>query len=316
MELKELNYVTAINECGSISKAAKKLSMAQSSLSHFLKNYEKQIGYEIFIRSNGGLRPTYEGELYLKAADSILNIKKKLSNEIDDVSNLKRGKVIFSISSPKAPYLLPQVIPKFKEKYENIDVEIIEADIAYQETLLQHEKVDVALVSLPLVNTRLKYDLIFKEEVLLCAHKSFGLNKIAKTAGKTGKPWIDLNELKDLPFLTFNVSSLIMSELFDKVMKKYKDNLKINNTKNSFNTVLSLVKVGVGTTLMPELYTYKNKDLEYYSIGPEGLYRSLALAYPPSGYLSKATKVFSEIIMSSMREENIKSRNNYDIYKR
>lgn len=313
MELKELYYVTTINECGSISKAAKKLSMAQSSLSHFLKNYEKQIGYEIFIRSNGGLRPTYEGELYLKAADLILNIKKKLSKEIDDVSNLKRGKVIFSISSPKAPYLLPQAMPKFREKYENIDVEIIEADIAYQETLLQHEKVDVALVSLPLVNSRLNYDLIFKEEVLLCAHRSLGLSKIAKPAGETGKRWIDLDDVKDLPFLEFNVTSVRMTELFDNVMGNYQDNLKINKTQNSFNTVLSLVKVGLGTTLIPEMYTYKNKDLEYYSVGQKGMYRSLALAYPPSGYVSKATKVFAKVIMDLMREQNIKSRIEYQI---
>jgi len=313
MELKELNYVTTINECGSISKAAKKLSMAQSSLSHFLKVYEKQIGYEIFIRSSGGLRATYEGELYLKAADLILNIKKNLTNQIDDVSNLKRGKIVFSISSPKAPYLLPQVIPRFKEKYKNIEVEIIEADIASQEILLQHEKVDVALVSLPLANDKLNYDLIIKEEILLCAHRSIKLNKIAKPIGKTGKHWIDLNDVKDLPFLEFNVTSLKMNELFDNIIKKYKNTLKVDITKNSFKTVLSLVKVGMGTTLIPEIYTYKNKDLEYYSIGSQGIYRSLALAYPPSGYISEATKVFSKIIMDIMREQNITFRNEYFI---
>jgi DNA-binding transcriptional LysR family regulator len=313
MELKELNYVTTISECGSISKAAKKLNMAQSSLSHFLKNYEEQIGYEIFIRSNGGLRPTYEGELYLKAADLILNIKKKLSDQIQDVSDLKRGKVIFSISSPKAPYLLPQVISRFKKKCENIDIEVIEADIAEQEILLKNEKVDIGLLSLPLANSKLSYDLIFQEEVLLCAPTSLHLSKIAKPVGETGKRWIDLNDVKDLPFLVFNVTSIKMTELFDNVMKKYKNNLKINNTKNSFNTVLSLIKVGMGTTLIPEIYTYKNKDLEYYSIGPKGIYRSLALAYPPSGYVSKATKIFSQVIIDLMREQNIKSSIDYEI---
>lgn len=313
MELKELIYVTTISECGSISKAAKKLSMAQSSLSHFLKNYEKQIGYNIFIRSNGGLRATYEGELFLKSAHSILNIKKNLSNEIDDVSNLKRGKVVFSISSPKAPYLLPYVMPKFNEKYENIDVEIIEADIAYQETLLQHEKVDVALVSLPLVNDRLNYDLILKEEVLLCAHKSLGLSKIANPAGKTGKLWIDLDDVEDLLFFEFNVTSIKMNELFNKVIDYYGHNLQVRKTQNSFKTILSLVKVGIGTTLIPEVYTYKNQDLEYYSVGSAGMYRSLALAYPPSGYISEATKVFSKVVMESMREQNKKFRSDYEI---
>ena len=63
MELKEVQYILAIAECGSLSKAAQHLYVAQSSLSQFLKNYEAQSGYTLFIRTPQGLKPTCEGAL-------------------------------------------------------------------------------------------------------------------------------------------------------------------------------------------------------------------------------------------------------------
>jgi len=65
MELKEIQYMLAIAECKSISKASEQLYIAQSSLSQFLKNYEAHCGYTFFTRTNRGLIPTKEGELYM-----------------------------------------------------------------------------------------------------------------------------------------------------------------------------------------------------------------------------------------------------------
>ena len=45
MNLKELNYIVTIADEGSISRAAEKLYMAQSSLSQFLQLYEACLLY-------------------------------------------------------------------------------------------------------------------------------------------------------------------------------------------------------------------------------------------------------------------------------
>ena len=52
MELKDLNFLIAIYEEKSISRAAERLYMAQSSLSQFLSNYERALGYRIFVRTD------------------------------------------------------------------------------------------------------------------------------------------------------------------------------------------------------------------------------------------------------------------------
>ena len=62
MELKELNYLIAIAEEKSISKAAERLYMAQSSLSQFLSTLEANLGNRLFVRQSTGVRPTEAGK--------------------------------------------------------------------------------------------------------------------------------------------------------------------------------------------------------------------------------------------------------------
>ena len=72
MEIKELNYLIAIAEEKSISKAAERLYMAQSSLSQFLFQYEAELGAKLFVRTARGVRPTSAGEVFIDHARQIL----------------------------------------------------------------------------------------------------------------------------------------------------------------------------------------------------------------------------------------------------
>ena len=57
MDLRELHYLLALAEEKSISRAAERLFMAQSSLSQFLSTTESHLGYKLFIRTSSGIRP-------------------------------------------------------------------------------------------------------------------------------------------------------------------------------------------------------------------------------------------------------------------
>lgn len=65
MDLKELNYIVAIADEGSISRAADKLYMAQSSLSRFCFSMKRQLGAKLFVRTARGVRPTSAGEVFI-----------------------------------------------------------------------------------------------------------------------------------------------------------------------------------------------------------------------------------------------------------
>lgn len=63
MEIKELNYLIAIAEEKSISKAAERLYMAQSSLSQFLQTLESSMASPLFVRTSRGV-PSYRSRKY------------------------------------------------------------------------------------------------------------------------------------------------------------------------------------------------------------------------------------------------------------
>ena len=56
MTLQQLKYALTIADCGSMNEAAKQLFISQPSLSETMKELEAEIGIEIFLRSNRGIK--------------------------------------------------------------------------------------------------------------------------------------------------------------------------------------------------------------------------------------------------------------------
>lgn len=72
MDMKEFTYLIALAEEGSISKAAQRLYMAQSSLSQFLQQFESELGTKLFVRTSKGIHPTYSGACFIEQTRQIL----------------------------------------------------------------------------------------------------------------------------------------------------------------------------------------------------------------------------------------------------
>ena len=71
VKIEHLKYAICISECGSINKAAEKFFLSQPNLSNALKSLEAELGFEIFSRSNHGIRITPQGQKFLVYARKI-----------------------------------------------------------------------------------------------------------------------------------------------------------------------------------------------------------------------------------------------------
>lgn len=303
MELKEIQYILSIADYGSLSKAAHHLFIAQSSLSQFLKNYETQCGYTLFLRTPYGLKPTREGELYIHTARQITRLQRSLNNHLMELSSLNRGKVIFSLSSFRSPFLLPFVIPAFRHKYPNIEVSITEAHMRKQERLLTEGHVDVAFLSLPLENPDIPYLKVMDEEILLAAPLDHPILAQARQNRETGRMWVNYTSMNSQEFLLYSVNHRL-SDFSEKIFETYQIKPKVSQNHDSFETLIRLAEAGMGLTFIPETYVDPRQKLSYLSIGPSGQFRTLVLGYPPSGYLSKAAQSFSDLVMENLREQH------------
>lgn len=78
-------YIYAIYEAGSFTRAARKLFISQPSLSVAVKNIEKEIGAPIFERRRPTVTLTAVGKEYIMAAEKIMSIEKDFQSRTKSI---------------------------------------------------------------------------------------------------------------------------------------------------------------------------------------------------------------------------------------
>ncbi len=71
MTLQQIYYAITISKCGSMNKAAERLGTSQPTLTSAVRELEKEIGIEIFLRTHKGAVPTAEGAEFLKSVNQL-----------------------------------------------------------------------------------------------------------------------------------------------------------------------------------------------------------------------------------------------------
>lgn len=125
MELRQFKYVNMVAQCGSITKAARKLFISQPALSSYINKLEEDLGVKLFDRSATPLICTYAGEQYLKRARAILMQLDDMDREFRDIATNSGGRLRLGFPNERLIYMLPLILPPFKERYPGIDVEVI-----------------------------------------------------------------------------------------------------------------------------------------------------------------------------------------------
>ena len=68
MNLQHLRYFSAIARCGTLSRAARELHVAQPALSATLAKIEEEVGVKLFDRVRGRLILNEKGKIFLEGA--------------------------------------------------------------------------------------------------------------------------------------------------------------------------------------------------------------------------------------------------------
>ena len=96
MTLQQLKYAVTVAECGTISAAAEKLFISQTSLTTAIRELESEMGVTIFSRTNRGVIVSREGEEFLGYARQILSQAQLLQERF---SGREQGEKRFAVSS-------------------------------------------------------------------------------------------------------------------------------------------------------------------------------------------------------------------------
>lgn len=136
MKLEQLYQIIEIEKERSISKAAKKLFMAQSSLSGSLNSLEDEIGVRLFERNTGGVTPTAEGRDILQLARQALESCDQILSYGQKTRQL-HGEVRLYITQAYG-YMFSDIVVEFKSRFPQASLALeVESQRHVVEALVQ-----------------------------------------------------------------------------------------------------------------------------------------------------------------------------------
>ncbi len=307
MDIYQFEYVMAIAEEKSISKAAKKLYITQPSLSQYIMRLENNLGVKLFDRSARSMILTYAGEIYVQTAKNILNLNTGMKRKLSDIAGSKKGRLAMGVPHQTGRHILPLVLPEFHIQYPEIEI-VVKEDVTMRlEEMLLSGKIDIAILNLPMQNEKILYKTIFTERMFLVAPKNHWICDSQMFLGYDCK--IDFNLLKDEPFILLEQGQrmrLLMDEIFKKANFKPNVLMEIKN----LDTAYCIAAAGMGFTFVPENVVQLLNVGQYNNFLIDNITLTLVVAYRRGEYITKATNDFIDItkdIMSLKQRERIYS---------
>lgn len=126
MELRQLRYFVAIADSGSFTRAAERVYVAQSALSHQLAQLEDELGTALFDRSRRGVELTEAGQRFFPHAVSILRQADEALASARSTDNEPEGKVIFGIPHSASHALALPLLREVRQRLPRVTLELTE----------------------------------------------------------------------------------------------------------------------------------------------------------------------------------------------
>ena len=165
--LNNYEYFIALAEEKNISKAAEKLFISHQALSRYLKTLEQSYRIALFDREPR-LKLTPAGEAYLKMLRRIRLMEQNFENQLDDIRSSKKGRISLGMPEGRFRLLIPEILPRFKEMYPEVDLQITTSNTHQLCDSVQKGELDLAMINQSDL-TPSKYEIhsLFKESLYL-----------------------------------------------------------------------------------------------------------------------------------------------------
>ncbi|QAT39760.1 LysR family transcriptional regulator [Clostridium sp. JN-9] len=287
MDFKELQYILCIAKNNSISKAAKELYISQPSLSKYLQNFERKLNIKFFDRAGNNFILTYAGETYIRYAKEILRIKKDLDDEFFDIVHHKKGRLNVACGIVRSPYLIPETVPRFKEKYPNVEINFLEETESNKiDKLLINGDADIGIFNYSGHNPMLDCELLKNEEIIMVVGRNHPLAYKGKKIEGCRYPWIDIKRFKNDRFV-INQTDQRSGEIAINLINKMNTKPDIVMKTRSVECAIRLASYGFGIYFGLETHL-KHINLKeapvYFSIGNPKMTDKLFAVYRKNSY--------------------------------
>lgn len=129
MERRELEYFLAIVEHGSFTAAAQALHISQPSLSHAIRNLEKELGGKVFHRIAHGVTLTSAGDALVEPARQVMRDLTTASASVRQVLGLSAGRLDVVAQTTLAVDPLAELTGAFLREHPGVAVRVADPEL-------------------------------------------------------------------------------------------------------------------------------------------------------------------------------------------
>lgn len=163
---KSLIVFLEVFRCGGIMNASKKLNLTQPSVTRIIKELENYVGTPLFERTNSGVLPNRAGHIFYEQVLGYINGLRRTVTKIRNEFGKDNRQFSLGYSSLVGYTILPDVINEFRERNQDVSINIYESQLSELLPLLNAGSLDCAIGTLCLEELPYEYnaELLFKSE--------------------------------------------------------------------------------------------------------------------------------------------------------
>jgi DNA-binding transcriptional LysR family regulator len=273
VQFQQLQYFVAVAETRHFTRAADLVHVAQPSLSQQIKALERELGADLFLRARGNITLTDAGEALLPLARRILADADTARHEVQELAQLRSGRIRLGATPSVCTGLLPDVLRVFHDRYPGIRLLIEEGGSHDLVRELARGALDLALVVLPLPtpSPALTTVELLREDLVVVSPPDApapGHGRTVRVSDLEGERLVMFRHGYDLRELTV---AACRAEGFE-------PDFAVEG--GEMDAVLGFVRAGLGVAVVPRMVaTRSGRGLRVTPLARPGLHRTIALAH-------------------------------------
>ncbi len=297
MTFQTLDYIIAIAEERSISRAAERLLISQPALSRQLKRLEERLGTKLFVRESNEMRLTDAGKIYVNGARSIQNIHEHALDDIRKLSQSGRHQITFIYNNILLPDFSVNILPEFRKLHPHTLISTIDGNATIAKDYLSNGMADLAVVATgEAAHSMLEFIPLRKEELMLALPISHPLISLFEKEGA------DLSLLTDEPFI-LNQHNSFFHSLEQNLLSGLPFTPDILCEISDINAAANMVANQKGIAFLPRSASSNANGCRLFSLRSSIIFQ-IVIAYPKSNVLTKPVRNLILLLLKDAEKKN------------
>jgi LysR family hydrogen peroxide-inducible transcriptional activator len=244
VNLRDLQYLVAIDDHRHFGRAAEASFVSQPTLSTQIKRLERELGVVLVERNPGQVLLTDAGREVVERARAMLAEAEEIRAIARRAQDPESGSLRLGLFPTLAPYLLPHVVGDLHQRFERLELLLVEEKTEEILARLSDGRLDAGILALPVPDGRFTVEPLFLEDFVLAVPAD---HRLADTDGP-----VDLAVLADEHMLLLEEGHCLRDQALS-VCRLNGASERRGFRATSLETLRQMVAAGVGATLLPEL---------------------------------------------------------------